>query len=413
METDYQDDYQTLVREFDIDRECIFPGLKGHGNFEIRNLDFESAASWVHEWGDGDPFPRPVSGWMGGPPLDGGISGGPEKPDGAIRENIRFRYPVFIPENGRESERFILLFHGLNERKWDKYLPWALSLSERCRRPVILFPIAFHMNRAPSMWGNPRKMKPVADRRKKAAAESGAVSFVNAAISHRLEMAPDRFMSSGLHTYYDVVKLLKDIKSGALPFISPQATPDIFAYSIGAFLGEVLMASNPHDYFDNSRLFMFCGGGTIDMSNPVSRTILDANAYHALSSWLESLFRSIGEAGRRIKGLVRQDRPEVRYFKSFLFCDRMKSVREEAIRRVGPRMKCLGLLKDMVFPPEAIEKTLSGPFRHTGADLVTLDFDYKYKHEEPFPLLKNARSAVNNRFNEIFSMASDFFCSVS
>jgi hypothetical protein len=256
-------------------------------------------------------------------------------------------------------------------------------------------------------------MKPVADRRKKTAAEQGAVSFVNAAISHRLEMAPHRFLSSGLHTYYDVVKLLKDIKSGALPFISPVATPDIFAYSIGAFLSEVLMASNPHDYFNRTRLFMFCGGGTLDMSRPVSRTIMDANAYHVLFSWFQSLFTSIGETGRRIKGLVCQERPEVHYFKSFLFCDLMESVRADAIKRVGRRIKCLGLVKDMVFPPEAMEKTLSGPFHDIGADLVSLDFDYNYKHEEPFPLLKNARAAVNDCFDEIFSMASDFFCATS
>jgi hypothetical protein len=399
MTADYQDDYKQLASEFDINRGNTPLHLKGHSPIELKTFGFNSSANWVHR----------DSGHAGAPHENDPGANGLEQPDGMIRENIHFRYPMFVPESVKKSDRFILLLHGLNEGKWDKYLPWAMALAERCQRPVILFPIAFHMNRAPSAWRNPREMRHLADTRKKEAA-ADMVSFVNAAISHRLQYEPQRFLSSGLHTYYDVLQLLEDIKNGAVPHISGDATPDIFAYSIGAFLAEILLASNSGGHFKDSRLFMFCGGGTLDSSHPVSKTIIDSNAYTALFNWLKGLFKNIEAAGRRAKDLLAQERPEIRYFKSFLFLDRMGTIRESAFKKVGDRIKCLGLAKDQVFPPDAIGKTLSGTVRKSGVDLVTMDFDYAYKHEEPFPMLRNYRSAINDCFNEIFTMASDFFC---
>jgi hypothetical protein len=71
--------------------------------------------------------------------------------DSSISENISFSYPVFIPED-KTSRKAILLFHGLNERSWVKYLVWAYWLSELTGSYVVLFPISFHINRSPSSW---------------------------------------------------------------------------------------------------------------------------------------------------------------------------------------------------------------------------------------------------------------------
>ena len=69
--------------------------------------------------------------------------------DSLITENIRFTYPVIIPASGY-GNRAIILLHGLNERSWIKYYPWAERLARELKRPVILFPISFHMNRSPA-----------------------------------------------------------------------------------------------------------------------------------------------------------------------------------------------------------------------------------------------------------------------
>jgi hypothetical protein len=45
--------------------------------------------------------------------------------DSEINENREFRYPVFLPEGYKQTNRAIILLHGLNEKSWDKYLPWA------------------------------------------------------------------------------------------------------------------------------------------------------------------------------------------------------------------------------------------------------------------------------------------------
>ena len=77
--------------------------------------------------------------------------------DLSISENKSFSYPVFIPSE-RDTSKVILLFHGLNERSWIKYLTWAYFLCQNTGSYVILFPISFHINRSPSSWVDPRVM---------------------------------------------------------------------------------------------------------------------------------------------------------------------------------------------------------------------------------------------------------------
>src|SRR5690606_22548582 len=71
-----------------------------------------------------------------------------DESDENISENLSFRYPLLKKTTGEKAAACIFLFHGLNERSWEKYLPWALNLASQTGRAVILFPLAFHMNRA-------------------------------------------------------------------------------------------------------------------------------------------------------------------------------------------------------------------------------------------------------------------------
>ena len=78
--------------------------------------------------------------------------------DANIDENRKFYYPIFKPLSKRKFDKAILLLHGLNERSWDKYLCWAEFLCHYTQRPIVLFPLAFHVNRSQSGWLNIRNI---------------------------------------------------------------------------------------------------------------------------------------------------------------------------------------------------------------------------------------------------------------
>lgn len=153
-----------------------------------------------------------------------------------IQENREFRYHLFQPIKTTRSKEAILMFHGLNEKYWTKYLPWAKRLSELTHKTVILFPIAFHMNRAPQTWSDRRTMQAVCERRKERFPDVIHSTISNVAISSRLHFFPQRLFWSGLQTYYEVIQLLNEIKSDQRPDIDntpllfPLSTPFNFQY---------------------------------------------------------------------------------------------------------------------------------------------------------------------------------------
>ena len=108
------------------------------------------------------------------------------------------------------------MLHGFNEKYWDKYLPWAKRLMEQTGKAVVLFPIAFHMNRAPHEWCERRLMHEVSDLRKKTFPDVICSSLVNVAISTRLQAKPQRFVWSGLQTYYDVIRLIRHSREASI-----------------------------------------------------------------------------------------------------------------------------------------------------------------------------------------------------
>ena len=99
--------------------------------------------------------------------------------DDTINENICFEYPIFTPagRNRYNNDEAILLLHGLNERSWSKYLTWAEYLCNNSGKPVILFPISFHINRAPLSWSNPRTMMNLLNFRREKYDNDRSISF--------------------------------------------------------------------------------------------------------------------------------------------------------------------------------------------------------------------------------------------
>jgi len=112
------------------------------------------------------------------------------KSDAEIMENIKFRYHIFRPAGEAKVKEIILLFHGFNEKYWSKYLTWAKKLVDDTGKAVVLFPITFHMNRAPLSWSDSRQMFSICQQRKERHPDVLCSTLSNVAISTRLHNKP-------------------------------------------------------------------------------------------------------------------------------------------------------------------------------------------------------------------------------
>jgi pimeloyl-ACP methyl ester carboxylesterase len=325
--------------------------------------------------------------------------------DRAIAENVKFNYPVYIPNTASTYGKAIILLHGLNERSWHKYLPWAKYLGDKTSRPVILFPLAFHMNRSPESWANPRQMMSLLNKRKSLDGLQMA-TFANIALSQRLSDDPLRFFTSGKQSADDIVKLLGDIKEGAIPFLKKDAQVDFFSYSIGAFLAQILFLANPNDLLSTSRLFVFCGGTLFDQMRGTSRLIMDSHAYSSLRRYylhdfpIELKFRS--PFSSYVRGGVLGES-----FMAMIAEESNQAFREHRFQQLRNRLRVVALRKDLVMPAAAVKRALTCI---RGDSVFTeLDFPFDYTHENPFPIYRNDKSAdVDKAFESVFSMATEF-----
>lgn len=323
--------------------------------------------------------------------------------DKKIEENNKFNYIIIKNNSLKRAKDVIFLFHGLNERIWDKYLPWALNLNKQTGKAVILFPIAFHMNRAPLSWSNPRIMKKMSEFRINKFNGIQNSTFANAALSTRLHSNPSRFFTSGFQTFSDVTKLIEEIRNGENKYIYDDCSIDFFGYSIGALLAEVLLMANPNNFFEKSKLFIFCGGPTFDIMFPVAKAILDSEAYNSMSKFFKVFDDYLNN------GIIeRTSLPEIKYFKSLLSQYGLRNIREERLLELKDRIFAVSLIKDKVVPPESVINTLNGSNKKIPIRTMITDFPYNYSHEIPFPVDKEQREIVNINFNNIFELASNY-----
>ncbi len=377
---EYSQQFNYLKKAFNLGKEqCIFTET----GTEAWNFDFESAT----EFSSGQPLIY----------TEPNIK---QKFDG----NISFRYPVFVPEQKRRHHKAIFLFHGLNERSWAKYLSWASELSIKSGQAVILFPIAFHMNRSPRAWSDPRAMSNLMFDRKNG---SAAASVANAALSLRLEQKPSLFCTSGIQSYYDTLKLIEQVRSGNHPLLAEDCKFDFFSYSIGAFLTQILLLTNPDDIFRDSKTMLFCGGSSFEDMNGISRLIMDDKAFCSLRSFYldqdTELIRS--ELGRTsLQGFQYLWRS----FIAMLRKNYLREFREQCFDGFKNRFLSVSLLRDQVIPAQAVKENLRTGSRNLKN--IILDFPYSYSHENPFPVNKpSLQPQVDRSFRQIMSIAGSFF----
>lgn len=327
----------------------------------------------------------------------------PGMPDDArIPENLHFEYNMISPAGSTRFKRVILLLHGLNEKSWNKYLPWAVRLASALNRPVILFPISFHMNRSPESWSNPRLMTALMNRNRINLKENDSTSFANIALSLRLTADPLRFYKSGKQSHDDLNRLITGIQLGKHPFLDKNTQTDIFAYSIGAFLSQILFLNHGEDLLGNSRLFMFCGGAPFSKMNGVSKHIMNEEAFASLNRFYldgaEKTTRTEGPLGHCLSSS-----PAGRAFRAMLTNSTADGWRKNKFEKMAQRIYAIGLRKDTVIHPSGLEGFLNK------SSYEILDFPFAYTHENPFPVAGNGEE-TNLQFDRIFDKATSFLC---
>lgn len=329
------------------------------------------------------------------------------KKDSEIQENIKFRYHIMMSKNVVKSKGIIFLFHGFNEKTWYKYLPWAKYIVDKTGKSIVMFPIAFHMNRAPSAWSSTREMYRVSEQRKQRHPDVICSSLSNVAISTRLHNKPQRFLWSGLQTYYDVVDFVEHFKEDLHPAIDKDASIDFFSYSIGTFLGEILMMSNKDGYFSKSKYATFCGGAVFNRLSPVSKFILDSEANVSLYSFVVEHLESHMKRDEVLRHYM-HTHPEGNNFRSMLNYRSLTKEREEIFREMSDRFYAITLAKDEVVPTYEVINTLKGACRDIPVRIEEMDYPYKYIHEDPFPAIQKIEDEVDKQYRLTFDKISEF-----
>ncbi|TVR54210.1 MAG: hypothetical protein EA426_17115, partial [Spirochaetaceae bacterium] len=316
--------------------------------------------------------------------------------DDSIEENRNVMYLTVSPD-GVCANDVVLLLHGLNEKWWTKYLPWAHRIATETKRPVVLVPIAFHMDRSPAEWSTPRMMAAVSRRRREHYTGLLESSLANAALSTRLEQHPARLFWSGVQSYNDVVHIVKRIRAGKDHSIRKCDGIDFFGYSIGVLLAQVLLMTDPHGVFADSWLFAFCGGAVMTGMNPVSRYIMDGHAYSALRRYF--LEHDTAETKAALPAAMIDTR-EGRAFTGMLGGELFRAEREAAMRALAPRIHAVAMARDTVVPAAAVRDTLED------ATVDTIDPPFAYSHENPFPS-REPENAVDAAFDYVMRAAVD------
>ncbi|MDR2368126.1 MAG: DUF6051 family protein [Deltaproteobacteria bacterium] len=334
-------------------------------------------------------------------------------PDAEIRQNASFRHFVVGPRGAQKASQAIILLHGLNERHWDKYLPMAVHLARALGKSVLLFPTAFHMNRSPALWTDPKAMRAVSQWRKSRHPDVLESSLSNAAISLRLQADPSRFFWSGLQTHDDITALVKTIRQGLHPAFAADATVDFFTYSIGCFIGEILFMADEPGLFADSRLALFCGGPIFSRMRATSKFIIDSKADDSLSAFLLQDLADLPRLGQKDPPLAQAltETAAGRAFLSMITPESHGHHRDSRLRALAGRVMAVGLAKDTVVPPNEIVATLQeGPFGRSkpGIEVTVADPPYPYRHEDPFPALAKHEAPVDSAFNGIMAQVCRF-----
>lgn len=165
--------------------------------------------------------------------------------------------------------------------------------------------------------------------------------------------------------------------------------------------------SNKNGYFSESRYATFCGGAVFNRISPVSKFILDSEANVSLYSFVVEHLESHMKRDEILRHYMKTE-PEGKNFRCMLNYKTLTSYREEMFRKMADRIYAIVLEKDEVILPYEVMNTLQGVKRDIPIRIDTLDYPYKYIHEEPFPLQEKIKDEVDKQFRLTFDKIADF-----
>jgi predicted esterase len=406
----YQEDYEALKKAYSLDQAHI---ESTGSSIRIINLPFISQSELIFP-ADKVYYAPKLSGSLLNLDtifFEGDMDRILQHSDDQILDNKSFNYPLILPKNKVAAEGVIFLFHGLNEKDWTKYLPWAKRLCDLSQKAVILFPLAFHINRAMPEWYDTRAMNRISQKRKSLFLTIQDTSFTNAAMSTRLHFAPSRFFLSGLETYSDIIQLTKKIKSGGIPEILPNAKIDFFGYSAGAFLAQILLMANRESLFEQTKAVLFCGGPLLSRMHLTSRYIMDSEAHHAIRDfYIDSFDRNL-LLDHKLGELYENARIGGAYFRSMLSesYGTANLQRQKRLEELDKQILTFALAQDDVMTPTEIQASMIGTKGKPVLPMEVLDFDYPHSHVNPFPTVPKYADAVEKAFDKMMQKAVEFF----
>lgn len=304
-------------------------------------------------------------------PVDG-------SPDCRIAENVQFRFPLLrtIDASPAASARqLVILLHGLNERSYTKYVPWAYQVWRATGAAVALFPLSLHIGRVSPDWG--RDLTGHLRRRRQVDRNENVHAF-NCVISDRLDAHPERFFWGGTQSYGDVIDLVRQVRAGRVPHVHPDAQVDLMGYSAGGYLALALLLGDEDGLFRESRGVLFESGAALRATSMSSRFIID----HSCEVSLMRLYvRFTGRLAnpRLAHWLAEHDLG--RWFRALCGDEAERPRLEARLRELSRRLLVVSNLRDEVIPAAAILNTLKGLHRDTGVRIEELSLGV---HEHPF-----------------------------
>ncbi|HTX98558.1 MAG TPA: DUF6051 family protein [Bacteroidota bacterium] len=299
--------------------------------------------------------------------------------DVLIGQNIAFRYPLVREAgSGRGKHRHgVIVLHGLNERSFSKYIPWAFHIWKSVQSPVLLFPLTFHINRVSPRWAFEQQAN-LEGRRAIAGNEN--VHRFNAVISHRLGTHPERFIWGAIQSFWDIVDLVRTIRQGNHPHFAEDARIDLLGFSAGGYVALALMLDDPEGLFSDSRAVIFASGSMVRDVNLSSMLIVDQAAEVALMNMYVKHRRKL--SGPRLLHWMGEHH-EGQWFNCF--CDLMpdRAKLDPRLRQIASRVVGIANTNDSVFPFGAIHNTLQGNHRDIPVRIEEIDLGI---HENPFAI---------------------------
>lgn len=306
-------------------------------------------------------------------PADDGVA------DFEVRENLEFRYPLLrshrAPGAKQREHHVILLLHGLNERSYSKYVPWAYQLWKSTGAAVALFPLCFHVNRVHPNWA--REISRAQSRRDEVPRNENVHAF-NCVLSERLDARPERFFWGGLQSYFDVIDLARQIRADEHPHIAPDAKIDLLGYSAGGYLSLGLLLVDQDGLFSDSRCVVFESGAALKTTHLSSRLIMDLACEISL---MKLYVRFTGRmASPRLQHWL-FEHEEGRWFRALFGEESERPALEQRLKAIAPRLLAICNTNDDVIPASAVLNTMQGLHRDTGVRVETLALGV---HEHPF-----------------------------